>query len=101
MSKMIINDTTLTNIANAIRTKADSQDTYTPSEMVTAISNLGLIITNGTSAMYLTNSGTISPNRFVTITNGKIDAATSETNIDGILVTEATTEKAGKVYILD
>lgn len=40
MSKVVITDTYLTNIANAIRGKNGSSDTYTPSEMASAITNI-------------------------------------------------------------
>lgn len=40
MSKAIIDEQYLTDIADAIRTKNGSADTYTPSEMATAIDNL-------------------------------------------------------------
>lgn len=40
MANVIINDTNLFNIANAIRSKNGSSDTYKPSEMAAAITNL-------------------------------------------------------------
>lgn len=40
MSKAIIDEQSLTDIADAIRTKNGSADTYTPSEMATAITDL-------------------------------------------------------------
>lgn len=40
MSKVKINESDLMNIANAIRTKESSQNTYRPSEMAGAIANL-------------------------------------------------------------
>lgn len=40
MANVIIDDTYLTGIANAIRTKTGGSDTYTPAEMATAIGNL-------------------------------------------------------------
>lgn len=40
MSKVLVSEENLTGIANAIREKNGSQETYTPSEMVTAISNI-------------------------------------------------------------
>lgn len=40
MSNVLVNETSLQNIANAIRTKNGSSDTYTPSEMSTAIENI-------------------------------------------------------------
>lgn len=40
MSKLFIESTTLTNIAEAIRDKAGVTTTYTPAEMATAISNI-------------------------------------------------------------
>ena len=40
MADYLIKDTTLTNIADAIRQKKSSTDTYTPAEMATAISSI-------------------------------------------------------------
>lgn len=40
MSDYLIKDTTLTNIADAIRQKKSSTDTYTPAEMATAIASI-------------------------------------------------------------
>lgn len=40
MTKVAITETYLTNIANAIRGKNGSSDTYTPAEMATAITNI-------------------------------------------------------------
>lgn len=40
MANVIVNDTNLTNIANAIRSKNGTQTTYLPSEMATAIANI-------------------------------------------------------------
>lgn len=40
MSKVLVTESNLQNIANAIRTKNGSSDTYTPSEMSTAIENI-------------------------------------------------------------
>lgn len=42
MSKVAITDTYLTNIANTIRTKLGSQDTYLPSEMADAINEISV-----------------------------------------------------------
>lgn len=40
MAKVAVTETYLTNIANAIRGKNGSSDTYTPAEMATAITNI-------------------------------------------------------------
>ena len=40
MADYLIKDTTLTNIADAIRAKKSPTDTYTPAEMATAISSI-------------------------------------------------------------
>lgn len=40
MSNVLVNETSLQNIASAIRTKNGSSDTYTPSEMAAAIENI-------------------------------------------------------------
>ena len=42
MANVIINDTNLSNIANAIRSKNGSNETYKPSEMAAAISALAI-----------------------------------------------------------
>ena len=40
MAKVLVTDTHLTNIADAIRDKKGTSDTYKPSEMANAISNI-------------------------------------------------------------
>lgn len=40
MAKVLINDTTLQNMANAIRSKTGTSETMTPSEMVTGVSSI-------------------------------------------------------------
>lgn len=40
MANVLVDDTNLTNIANSIRAKNGSSDTYTPAEMSTAIDNI-------------------------------------------------------------
>lgn len=40
MGKVILTDTYLSNIADAIRTKSSTQTTYTPPQMASAITNL-------------------------------------------------------------
>ena len=60
MAKVLVNETNLTNIANAIREKNGTTDTYKPSEMATAISNIQagggseneLVITNAAYLFY-------------------------------------------------
>ena len=57
MSKVLVSESNLTNIANAIRTKNGSSDTYTPTEMDNAINNLPYkcspdYITNGLIAWF-------------------------------------------------
>ena len=42
MAKVFISDTYLTNIADAIRVKNNTNTTYTPAQMVTAINSLSL-----------------------------------------------------------
>lgn len=56
MSDYIIHDTTLTSIANAIRTKTGSNAQMTPSEMATAIGNIS---TGGSSPKTYTISGSL------------------------------------------
>ena len=40
MSKVLVNESSLTNIANAIRSKNGTQTTYTPAQMSSAINNI-------------------------------------------------------------
>lgn len=66
MSNVIINDSNLTNIANAIRTKNKSSATYTPAEMSTAIKNIKTTEDiDGIIESYKSASETISANDFV------------------------------------
>ena len=59
MAIKFIDDSILTAIANAIRTKLSSSDTYKPSEMATAISSIsGGITPTGTKPISITQNGT-------------------------------------------
>ena len=59
MAIKFIDDTILTAIANAIRTKLSSSDTYKPSEMATAIGSIsGGITPTGTKPISITQNGT-------------------------------------------
>lgn len=71
MATVVVNDTYLSDIADAIRTKSGTQTTYKPSEMAEAISNIGAsesnwvditpdlsTVTNGTSTAHTYNSET-------------------------------------------
>ena len=57
MADYLIKDTTLTNIADAIRAKKSSTDTYTPAEMATAISSIETGGGGGPTADDLTFTG--------------------------------------------
>ena len=57
MADYLIKDTTLTNIADAIRAKKSSTDTYTPAEMATAISSIETGGGGGPTAEDLTFTG--------------------------------------------
>lgn len=57
MADYLIKDTTLTNIADAIRAKKSSTDTYTPAEMATAISSIQTGGGGGPTADDLTFTG--------------------------------------------
>ena len=57
MADYLIKDTTLTNIADAIRAKKSSTDTYTPAEMATAISSIQTGGGGGPTAEDLTFTG--------------------------------------------
>ena len=59
MAIKFIDDSILTAIANAIRTKLSSSDTYKPSEMATAIGSIsGGITPTGTKSISITANGT-------------------------------------------
>lgn len=60
MADYLIKDTTLTNIADAIRAKKSSTDTYTPAEMATAISSIETGGGGGPTAEDLTFTGDLS-----------------------------------------
>lgn len=60
MADYLIKDTTLTNIADAIRAKKSSTDTYTPAEMATAISSIETGGSGGPTADDLTFTGDLS-----------------------------------------
>ena len=60
MADYLIKDTTLTNIADAIRAKKSSTDTYTPAEMATAISSIETGGGGGLTAEDLTFTGDLS-----------------------------------------
>ena len=60
MADYLIKDTTLTNIADAIRQKKSSTDTYTPAEMATAISSIETGGGGGPTAEDLTFTGDLS-----------------------------------------
>ena len=67
MAKVLISDQYLTNIANAIRNKNGSQNTYTPAQMASAITAI-----SGESAPVLQNK-TITPSanqQIITADNG-------------------------------
>lgn len=51
MAEGLVSDTNLTAIANAIRTKNGSSDTYTPAEMATAITNIPTSQVDQTTAL--------------------------------------------------
>lgn len=57
MADYLIKDATLTNIADAIRAKKSSTDTYTPAEMATAISSIETGGSGGPTAEDLTFTG--------------------------------------------
>lgn len=59
MAKGLVSDTNLTAIANAIRSKNGSSDTYTPATMATAISNIPTSQVDETTALqYMLNNKT-------------------------------------------
>lgn len=79
MTKVLVDDTNLTNIANAIRGKAGGSTRYKPSEMATAITNIPsgggsgatMIETSSVSATTLTfnNSSTYSHYAIFAVSN--------------------------------
>jgi len=81
MAKAIIDEQNLTDIADAIRAKNGSADTYTPSEMATAITDLPNSIFNG--SIY----GTLPINyRVAEATNSTTLTASIECNIGDVIV---------------
>lgn len=58
MSQVVITESNLTNIANAIRGKNGSSDQYTPAQMATAIQNIPTGITP-TGTVNITQNGTV------------------------------------------
>ena len=55
MARVLINESNLENIADAIRAKNGSSDTYLPSQMATAISNISTV---GVEPLSVTDNGT-------------------------------------------
>ena len=69
---VVVLDSTLTDIADAIRGKNGSSDTYKPSEMSTAITAIpsgGGDIVNGIISRFKATSGTVDANTFVEFVN--------------------------------
>lgn len=100
MAQLIITDSLLTDIADEIRNKNGTNDTYTPSEMATAISNInvdesisGAITFNTTSV-----SENIPANTFIEWEGTK--AKISTTKIDGMTKDALTTSVAGDVWCI-
>ena len=65
MAKVAITEQYLTDIADAIRTKTGSQDSYKPSEMADAISRIsggGGIVPTGTIEINVSAAGTTTTN---------------------------------------
>lgn len=56
MAKVIINDACLTDIADAIRTKLDTEDTYKPSEMADAIDSITGTVNNQNKTVHPSSS---------------------------------------------
>ena len=74
MTKVAVTETYLTNIANAIRGKNGSSDTYTPAEMATAITN----IPSGEPTLQ-SKTKTYTPT-----TSKQTETVTADSNYDGL-----------------
>lgn len=96
MAIKFIDDTILTAIANAIRTKLSSSDTYKPSEMATAIGSISGGITP-TGTINITSNGTVDVTQYasasVAVAGGSMDKVT----VSGTTVTQELTEN--KFYV--
>lgn len=57
MAKVLVTDTNLENIADAIRTKTGGSDTYKPSQMASAINNISTKLVLPSSGIAFGNSG--------------------------------------------
>ena len=106
MSKVKITETYLTNIANAIRAKNQTETQYKPSEMADAINDIGYIISNGKIESYLAESEAIPANTFVIISNGcvkrmQIPTHPSYMYAQGLTRSECTTSAPGEVWVLN
>lgn len=106
MSKVKITETYLTNIANAIRAKNQTETQYKPSEMADAINDIEYIIPNGKIESYLAESETIPANTFVVISNGCVKKMQIPTHIfhmyaQGLTRSECTTFTPGEVWVLN
>ena len=84
MSKVKIEEMNLQNIANAIRTRENSTDTYTPGQMAEAISEIsgGGKVRDAILKQYKSKSGTVSANTFVEFVSGKGISFEGELKID-------------------
>lgn len=74
MAKVAVTETYLTNIANAIRGKNGSSDTYTPAEMATAITN---IPTGGATLQSKTKT-------YTPTTSQQTETVTADSGYDGL-----------------
>lgn len=83
MTKVVVTDTNLTNIANAIRTKGGTSELIKPSEMATAITNLP--------------SGGILQTKSVNINDNGTQSIIADTGYEGLEQVNVTTNIQGEI----
>lgn len=88
MAKVIVTDTHLTDIANAIRDKKGTSDTYKPSEMANAISNIETGI-EPIGTLDITENGTYDVTEYAT---ANVNIANDTSEIEKAIITRSITE---------
>lgn len=88
MAKVLVTDTHLTDIANAIRDKKGTSDTYKPSEMASAISNIETGI-EPIGTLDITENGTYDVTEYAT---ANVNIANDTSEIEEAIITRSITE---------
>lgn len=90
MAKVLVTEDYLTDIADAIRDKTSSEESYTPAEMAEAISDIETGITpTGTKSVTITSNGTITED----VTNyANVEIAVNVPSGSPTLITKSITE---------